>query len=296
MNYKNRKPEVRELKRDQLVHIRMNWEEKTDEEVAEIINQSFEIREELKQEPEPVDYSNLVELDNEAIKEKPLSKKEIDFAKHKLAEIKKEQIGSEPTSPNTARKVKDSDILEKENKKLNLKISKRLVDEPEMKNFRSACDALAVLETKNFRDGNARDKLTYALLTQSSKLVDLWNESNELLEAMNKKNVKILELKNRLDLRVEQRESLEKDNSNLTQEIANLHSKLAATQQNNADKEVLCSKVMKNLAAKKLWYKNLNTKINKAKNSQDMLQSSMSNATTALAAAFAEFDAENVAV
>lgn len=142
----------------------------------------------------------------------------------------------------------------------------------------------------NVADGNARDKLVHSLLIQSGKLVDLWEEAAELMEFVDVKNQEILDVKVKLQNKISERENLEENNSDLRNQISKLESNLQDINAKNDNKDSLLQTMNQNVADKKKWFSNLTATIQKVQKSQEILQGTMGNATSALSKAFENMD------
>jgi len=240
----------------------------------------------------------MIELPCEAKKESvPLEAHPINLAKA-TDQDKKEELAKkypEPPKGHIVKEVQSKDKnlpIDDKARLIKIEKAKREIQKEDMKMFRKEAAALAEEEKHMFRDGNARDRMTYSLLVQAVKLVDLWEQANHYMDVIDIKSEDLGKVQVRLSNKIEEREGLETDNENLRNEIASLETKLAAQTKKNEEKDKLCSTIYQNIALKKMKAKSMVDRIKKVKANQEMLTGTMANANSALSKAFENLEAQ----
>lgn len=202
-----------------------------------------------------------------------------------------------PTTPipkgNIALKLQKEKVdIENKDKIFKVENIQREINKEDMRRLRKEASALAEEEKHMFRDGNARDKLTYSLLVQACKMVDLWDQANHYMDVIEMKTGELGVTQGVLGEKITEREGLEKDNEVLRSEIATLEAKLAAQQAKNQEKAKLATTIVQNIAMKKMKAKAMVDRIKRVKANQEKLTGTMSDANSALAKAFENLEAQ----
>ena len=283
------KEKAKRIKDEEAAKIKKENEEKAKKKKKAI---SFEPaipeREEYSGEAPPTWKGEIIELPDAKLKQaatRRLSRVEFPNASSVASNLKLTGLRRPSVADQLLLEKKDD--VEAKQKILKLEQNQRQIHRADMQLIRGDIKDLMQVEMASYRDGNARDKLTYSLMVESMKLIDLWEQGCHAMEVIDEKNMEIKDVKITLKQKITEREGLEHDNEVLRNEIAELRANLAAEQAANAQKDADVKATMKTIAGKKFVAKNLATKIMGVKKSQELLAKTMGDATSALGEAFA---------